>query len=98
VIDKKTQEIVVARLSKIEGQVRGIARMAEEPRLCVDILTQIAAAQSALKSVGDLIMDYHLDGCLEEILSLRNKTDKKRRFGELRQIFSQYCKFPSRQE
>jgi len=93
-IDKTTQKIVVARLSKIEGQVRGIARMAEEPRLCVDIVTQIAAAQSALKSVGDLIMDYHLHGCLDEIIAMRNGPEKRRRFGELRQMFSQYCKMP----
>lgn len=95
VLDKRTQELVLLRLAKIEGQIRGLARMVEEPRLCVEIITQIAAAQAALKSVGDLIMDYHLHGCLEEAFFGGKTNEKRKRMAELREIFSQYCKLPT---
>lgn len=51
------QQQLGVRLRRIEGQVRGLERMVAKPRLCVDLLTQIAAVQSALKSVGDEEID-----------------------------------------
>ncbi len=50
----------LARLKRIEGQVRGIAQMVEQDRYCVDVLTQIAAVQSAMRSVGKELLRHHL--------------------------------------
>jgi len=57
-------EAVLARLRRIEGQVRGIHRMLAEGRMCEDVLTQLMAARSSLDQVGLLIMDHHIEHCL----------------------------------
>ncbi len=54
----------LARLKRIEGQIRGIAQMVENDRYCVDVLTQIAAAQQALRSVGRELLRHHLKHCV----------------------------------
>ncbi|MFG0284548.1 MAG: metal-sensitive transcriptional regulator [Phycisphaerales bacterium JB039] len=54
----------LARLRRIEGQVRGIAQMVEDDRYCVDILTQIAAVQQALRGVGRELLRHHLKHCV----------------------------------
>ena len=55
------QKNIIARLNRIEGQVRGIKQMTEDGEYCIDILTQISAANSALKSVALLLLDDHLN-------------------------------------
>lgn len=52
------------RLRRIEGQVRGIAKMIEEDKYCIDVLTQISAASSALRSVALNLLDEHLEHCV----------------------------------
>ena len=52
------------RLRRIEGQVRGIAKMIEEDKYCIDILTQISAVNSAMRSVALNLLDEHLDHCV----------------------------------
>ena len=59
-----TKEQLRDRLARIEGQVRGVARMVEEDRYCVDILTQISAIQAALDRVGLGLLDDHARHCL----------------------------------
>ena len=54
---------VIARLRRIEGQVRAITQMVEDDKYCIDILTQISASNSALKSVALLLLDDHLNHC-----------------------------------
>ena len=58
---------ILARLHRAEGQVRGIRRMYEEGRPCPEILDQLAAARAALDSLGLLILEDHVDGCLERV-------------------------------
>jgi DNA-binding FrmR family transcriptional regulator len=55
---------LLARLRRTEGQVRGIARMVEEDKYCIDILTQISAAVSSMQSVGLLLLQDHIRGCV----------------------------------
>ena len=55
---------VLARLRRVEGQVHAIAQMVEDDKYCIDILTQIAASNSALKSVALLLLDDHLGHCV----------------------------------
>jgi DNA-binding FrmR family transcriptional regulator len=57
-------EAILARLRRIEGQIRGIHRMLAEDRVCEDIVTQLMAARSSLDQVGLLIIDRHIDRCL----------------------------------
>ena len=59
------QKNIIARINRIEGQVRGIKQMTEDGEYCIDILTQISAANSALKSVALLLLDDHLNHCVK---------------------------------
>jgi DNA-binding FrmR family transcriptional regulator len=52
------------RLRRIEGQVRGIAKMVEDDKYCIDVLTQVSAATKALQSVALALLDEHLNGCV----------------------------------
>jgi len=60
----KDKEALLRRLRRIEGQVRGIQRMVEEDKYCVDILVQIAAARAALDKVGLILLEDHTRGCV----------------------------------
>jgi DNA-binding FrmR family transcriptional regulator len=60
---------LVKRLHRIEGQVRGIERMVEEERYCIDILTQISAVNTALESLAFRILDDHVDHCVTGALA-----------------------------
>ena len=56
------------RLKSIEGQVRGIQRMVEEEKYCVDIVNQISAVRSALNSVGSMILKRHIENCVSDAI------------------------------
>jgi DNA-binding FrmR family transcriptional regulator len=66
VSDKKA---LVQRLHRIEGQVRGLERMVEEERYCIDVLTQISAVTTALESVAFKILDDHVEHCVAGALA-----------------------------
>ena len=55
---------ILARLRRIEGQVRGVTRMVEEDKYCVDVLTQISAIVAALRGTGLLVLEDHIRGCV----------------------------------
>jgi CsoR family transcriptional regulator, copper-sensing transcriptional repressor len=55
---------ILNRLKRIEGQVRGIARMVDDDKYCIDVLTQISACTSSLRSVGLLVLEDHIRGCV----------------------------------
>lgn len=67
--DMQDRENVLARLKKIEGQVRGVAKMVEDDRYCPDVLVQISAVQSALSRVALLILEGHTRGCVTRAIS-----------------------------
>lgn len=60
----------LARMKRIEGQTRGIHRMIEEDQYCIDILTQVAAVNSALKNVAFALLDDHLSHCVKDAANL----------------------------
>jgi DNA-binding FrmR family transcriptional regulator len=60
------KDVILARLRKVEGQVRGIARMVDEDTYCIDVLTQVSAATRALENVALLLLDDHLDHCVRD--------------------------------
>ena len=63
-MQRETKKSCAKRLSRIEGQVRGIAKMIEDDKYCIDVLTQISAANSALRSVALNLLDEHLNHCV----------------------------------
>jgi DNA-binding FrmR family transcriptional regulator len=60
-----TKDQVLTRLARVEGQVRGVARMVEEDRYCIDVLTQISAAQAALDKIALGLLDGHARHCMQ---------------------------------
>ncbi len=71
------------RLKRVEGQVRGIARMVDEERYCIDILTQIRAVQAALRGVEDIVLQDHVEHCVEGAIASGNGDDQRRKVQEL---------------
>ncbi len=63
------REQVLARLKRVEGQVRGIARMVEQDTYCIDVLTQVSAATKALQAVALGLLDDHLGHCVREAVA-----------------------------
>jgi DNA-binding FrmR family transcriptional regulator len=74
------------RLSRIEGQVRGLARMVEEDRYCIDIVTQIGAVRAALRRVEEEILREHVAHCVEHAISSGDKADQRRKVAELMDV------------
>lgn len=67
-INEKTKKDSMTRLKKIEGQIRGIMRMVENEKYCIDIITQITAAEKALSGVSQIIMKRHVESCVKEAI------------------------------
>ena len=74
------------RLGRIEGQVRGLARMVEDDRYCIDVVTQIAAAKTALRRVEEEILRDHVGHCVEHAIAAGNKADQRRKVAELMDV------------
>jgi len=76
------------RLSRIEGQVRGLARMVDEERYCIDIVTQIAAVRAALGRVEEEILRDHVAHCVEHAIKSGNATEQRRKVAELMDVLA----------
>ena len=74
------------RLNRIEGQVRGLAKMVDEDRYCIDIVTQISAVRAALRRVEEEILRDHVANCVEHAISSNNKADQRRKIAELMEV------------
>ncbi len=73
--DLSDKEDLIRRLKKIEGQVKGIQRMVESDKYCVDILIQVAAVRAAINKVGTIIFENHSRGCLQKAVDENNKDE-----------------------
>ena len=80
------------RLSRAEGQVRGIRRMVEEGAYCVDIITQIQAVQAALGAIGARILRKHVEHCVADAMRSGDEVDMDSKVDELMVIFERYLK------
>lgn len=80
-------------LKRIEGQLRGIQKMIQERKYCVDILTQVHAAMKALASVEDKILEGHLNGCVTSALQGKSSADKEAKIKEVLALVKQFRKF-----
>jgi DNA-binding FrmR family transcriptional regulator len=83
-----TKSSCARRLSRIEGQVRGIARMVEDDRYCIDIVTQISAARAALRRVEEEIFRDHIAHCVEHAITSGDAEEQRRKVAELMEIFA----------
>jgi len=81
---------LLARLSRIEGQVRGVARMVEEERYCIDVLDQIQAVKAALKKVEAEILKGHADHCVAHAIESGDREDQRQKFNELVDLLGRY--------
>jgi DNA-binding FrmR family transcriptional regulator len=76
------------RLRRIEGQVRGLARMVEEDRYCIDVVTQLSAVRAALRGVEEEVLRDHASHCIEHAIASGNKADQRRKVAELMDVLS----------
>ena len=81
--DADSKSKLANRLSRIEGQVRGVSRMVEEDRYCIDILTQVQAVRAALARVETELLKDHLDHCIEGAIVSGNAEEQRRKASEL---------------
>lgn len=80
--DSKEYKCLVSRLRRIEGQVRGVCKMVEDDRYCVDILTQVSAIQSALNAFNKELLAQHIKSCVSTTsapATTRSSTSSSRR-------------------
>lgn len=87
-MQQEMKEKRLHRLARIEGQVRGIARMVGDDRYCIDILTQIAAVQAALRKVESEILQNHVNTCVEHAITSGNAEEQRRKVAELMEVLN----------
>ena len=74
------------RLSRIEGQVRGLGKMVDEDRYCIDIVTQISAVRAALRRVEEEVLKDNVAHCVEHAITSGNKADQRQKITELMEV------------
>ncbi len=79
-------------LNRIEGQVRGIARMIDEDRYCIDIVTQISAARAALRRLEEDVLQEHIAHCVEKAITSGNAADQRKVMTELMELLGKSAK------
>jgi DNA-binding FrmR family transcriptional regulator len=79
---------VLKRLNRIEGQVRGLSRMVEHERYCIDIVTQLSAVRAALRRAEEEILADHVANCVEHAIASGNKAEQRRKITELMNVLS----------
>jgi DNA-binding FrmR family transcriptional regulator len=82
----------IVPLKRIEGQIRGIQKMIEEKRYCIDILTQFSSVMGAIRRVEENILNRHLRGCVRESFTKGNKEDKANKIDEVIGVLQKFRK------
>jgi DNA-binding FrmR family transcriptional regulator len=90
-LDEGQQQSLVTRLNRIEGQIRGIRRMVQEPRSCIELLQQLAAAEAALNRISLAVFKFHVETCVPEGVA-RGDAEGRKQLSELVEIFDRYSK------
>ena len=78
----------IKRLSRIEGQVRGVSRMVEEDRYCIDIVTQLSAVRAALRRVEQEILRDHVGHCVKHAMRSNDRAHQDRKIQELMDVLA----------
>jgi DNA-binding FrmR family transcriptional regulator len=85
-MDEDTRQTCLKRLARIEGQVRGLGRMVEEDRYCIDIVTQISAVRAALRRVEEEVLRQHVGHCVAHAIASGDADDQRRKVEELMDV------------
>ncbi len=88
----KDKTATLKRLNRIEGQVRGLARMVEDERYCIDIVTQIAAVRAALRRVEEELLRDHVGHCVEHAIKSGDKAEQRRKVAELMDVMGRVAR------
>lgn len=91
-IQATTHEETLRRLRRIAGQVQGVQRMIEEKKYCIDIITQIQAARSALRAVELQILQKHMSHCVRDAFAAGSQTDAGEKMNELLRVMKKQIK------
>ncbi|MFL5963454.1 MAG: metal-sensitive transcriptional regulator [Gaiellaceae bacterium] len=86
------KEQLMKRLARIEGQVRGIARMIDEDRYCIDILTQLGAVDTALEAVAIKVLEEHVQHCVAGALASGDPKEANEKSRELLEAVQRFAK------
>ncbi len=81
-----TKDAVLKRLSRIEGQIRGLAGMVRDDRYCIDVVTQISAVRAALRRAEDEILRDHVAHCVEHAIASGDKNDQRQKVAEIMDV------------
>jgi DNA-binding FrmR family transcriptional regulator len=85
---KQMKASCLKRLNRIEGQVRGLAKMVEDDRYCIDVVTQISAVRAALRRVEEEVLRDHVAHCVEHAIASGNAVDQRRKVAELMDVLA----------
>jgi DNA-binding FrmR family transcriptional regulator len=86
-VERSVSEKVLKNLNRVEGQVRGIAKMVEEDRYCIDVVTQIEAARAALARIESDLLRQHLGHCVHRAMNSKNASEQEKVIEELVGVF-----------
>ncbi len=82
-MDEPLKQKTIDRLKRIEGQVRGVIRMIEEDRYCMDILAQTRSVMAAVRKVEDQVMENHLHTCVREAMATGDEREREAKIDEV---------------
>jgi DNA-binding FrmR family transcriptional regulator len=91
-VDPVLKERAEMQLKRIEGQVRGVARMVGEERYCGEVLIQISAVQESLRSVAQLLLRNHLQHCATEAIRSSDRERREKMYDELTELFFKHIR------
>jgi CsoR family transcriptional regulator, copper-sensing transcriptional repressor len=80
------KDSVLKRLNRIEGQVRGLVRMVDEGRYCIDVMTQLAAVRAALRKVEEEVLRDHVAHCIDHAIASGDARDQRQKVAELIEV------------
>jgi len=83
----------IVRLKRIEGQIRGVQKMIEDKRYCIDILTQLSSVVGAIRSVEENILDRHLKGCVQQSFTKGNSNERQEKIDEVIEVLKKFRKY-----
>lgn len=90
--DRGTQDNMLLRLRRVEGQVRGVQKMVEEQRYCPDVLVQMSAIHESLRAVERILMKNHLQHCATEALRSGDDKQAQKTYDELTELFYKHAR------
>lgn len=89
---RNNKEDLIKRLKRVEGQVKGIQKMVDDERYCIDILVQISAVKAAIDKVRKIILENHIKGCVTESIKYESKDESDKLIEELMKNIYKFIK------